>query len=249
MSSLIICPVGNPLTFDDRFDKENHWRYTNAKKRDYETLVFRYGDFMPEDRTYDILIKKPGFKWSLSKEFFNDSGLEFLKNNSYDYVGFLDDDLITDIDSINNSLKLAKENDLKIFQLSVTQDSDMFYDILKNKPLAQYAKTNFVEVMGPFIHTSLIPTCLELWNKYDIFSGWGFDKVLCDLTKQEAAVIHRHQMYHPKKPSSYDKTKAFKEMDDLVDDIFPKFMKEKYNEDWKFVDEQKDTEIIFKAFT
>ena len=38
-------------------------------------------------------------------------------------------------------------------------------------------------------------------------------------------------------------------MDDLVDDIFPKFMKEKYNEDWKFVDEQKDTEIIFKAFT
>jgi hypothetical protein len=241
-NNLIICPVGNPLTFDSRFDSDNHWRYTNKQERDYETVVFQYSEFIPEDNTYDTLIKKRGFKWSLAKELF-----ESFDYSKYEYIGFLDDDLITDIQSINNSLKLAKEKDLKIFQLSVTQDSDMFYPILKNKPSISYSKTNFNEVMGPFIHTSLIPLCIELWSKYGIFSGWGFDKVLCSLTKEQAAVIHEYQMYHPKKDSSYDKSKAFAEMDLLTKDIFPKFMEEKYGEIWFFDDTQKEYELIMKT--
>jgi hypothetical protein len=52
--SLIICPVGNPITFDNRFDKDNHWRYTK-EHRYYETLVFAYSDFRPEMDSYDIL--------------------------------------------------------------------------------------------------------------------------------------------------------------------------------------------------
>ena len=82
--------------------------------------------------------------------------------------------------------------------------------------------------MGPVIHTSLIPLCMDLWKEYDIYSGWGFDKVLCDLTKEDAAVIHCSQMYHPKKISSYDKSNAFAEMDKLLTDVFPKFMKDVY---------------------
>ena len=54
MRSLIITPVGNPLTFDPRFDKKNHWRYTNSD-RNYDTLVVAYNDkFSPEEGTYEI---------------------------------------------------------------------------------------------------------------------------------------------------------------------------------------------------
>jgi hypothetical protein len=101
--------------------------------------------------------------------------------------------------------------------------------------------------MGPFIHSSKIPMCLELWDKYDIFSGWGFDKVLSDLVQDDLAVIHSSQMYHPKKTSSYDKTKAFAEMDKLLIDVFPKFMLDKYNQKWTFKEEQIEKQLIMEV--
>jgi hypothetical protein len=101
--------------------------------------------------------------------------------------------------------------------------------------------------MGAVIHSSLIPLCLELWNRYDIYSGWGFDKVLSDLTKEDCFVIHSSKMFHPKKESSYNKQNAFSEMDLLLNNVFPKFMKEKYNEDWCFNDSQIEKEIILEV--
>jgi hypothetical protein len=238
MNNLIICPVGSPISYDNRFDKENHWRLCK-KERLWETVVFQYSDFVPEPNSYDKLIVKKGLKWKLSKEYLN--SIDYSK---YTYIGFMDDDLITDIDNINKAINIAIEKNLKIFQLSVTEDSDMFYRILKNKSGVKYTTTNFNEVMGPFIHTSLIPLCLELWNEYDLSSGWGFDKVLCDLTKTDAAVIHSSQMYHPKRYGNYDKSKAFAEMDHLLNNIFPSFMKRKYNEDWSFIDQQREKTIV-----
>lgn len=241
MNNLIICPVGNPLTFDSRFNKEQHWRKT-IESRLYETLVFSYNDYEVEKDSYDFLIKEKGFKWNLSKKYLSQNDY-----SKYEYIGFFDDDLITDVQNLNNAFILAKEKGMKCFQLSVTHDSDIFYPILKNKEGVKYSKTNFIEVMGPVIHTSLIPICLELWDKYDIYSGWGFDKVLYDLTKEDCYVIHTSQMYHPKKHSSYNKQNAFSEMHNLLVDVFPKFMKEKYNEDWVFKESQIEKEIILEV--
>jgi hypothetical protein len=238
--SLIICPVGNPMTFDDRFDKNNHWRYCN-ENRLYETAVIVYNDFLPETNSCDILIKDRGMKWDLSKKY-----IESLNYSEYEYIGFFDDDLITDIHNVNLALTIAYQSNLKIFQMSMTHDSDVFYPILRNKPGLKYTKTNFVEVMGPFIHSSLIPSVLELWNYYDIYSGWGFDKVLCGVTKCDASVIHSCQMYHPQKVSSYNKSDAFKEMDLITKIIAPKFIKDKYNEEWTFVDHQYEKELVME---
>ncbi len=239
-NSLIICPVGNPLTFHDSFDKDNHWRYVN-KNRLYETMVFQYSDFKPEPITWDELITQKGFKWSLSKEW-----LKKIDYSKYEYIGFMDDDLVTDIHNMNLALSIAHQSQSKIFQMSVTKDSDEFFPVLRNKPGVKYTKTNFVETMGMFIHTSLMPLVQEFWDQYNIYCGWGFDKVLCDITKTDATVIHSCQMYHPKRESSYDKSAAFAEMDNVHYEITPKFMRDKYNEEWSFVERQYEKEIIME---
>lgn len=240
--SLFICPVGSSLSFDERFDKERHWRY-NSEERLYETVVFAYSDFVPELNTYDVLIEDKGFKWSLAKKYIDE-----LNYSNYEYIGFMDDDLITDMQNVNRALKIAQESDSKIFQLSVTKDSDEFFPILLNKNGVKYTKTNFVETMGMIIHSSLIPIVKEFWSMYDIYCGWGFDKVISDITKTDCTVIHSSQMLHPKKKvSTYDKSAAFREMDKVLYEITPQFMKNKYNEDWSFRESQIEKEIILET--
>lgn len=239
MHNLIICPVGSPISFYPKFNKDNHWRYTKSNRL-YETLVFQYSDFVPEDGTYDYLIKQKGFKWNLSKEWLSKNDY-----SKYEYIGFMDDDLITDVENVNRALTIAKQNNHKIFQLSVTKDSDEFFPILRNDPNLKYAVTNFVETMGMFIHTSLIPIVQEFWNMYEIYTGWGFDLVLCDITQTDASVIHASQMYHPKKDSSYDKTNAFREMDLVLNYIAPNFMKTKYNKQWFYKESQVNLNLVF----
>lgn len=235
--NLIICPVGNPISFYNKFEDSKHWRYT-TNERLYKTQVFQYSDFVPEENTYDNLIKQKGFKWSLSKEFFKTNDY-----SKYEYIGFIDDDLVTDYENMNKALSLAHEKDFKIFQLSVTKDSDEFFKILVNQPGIKYTKTNFVETMGMFIHSSLMPIVQEFWDEYDIYCGWGFDKVLCDITKTDAAVIHCCQMYHPKRYSSYNKSSAFEEMNKVLYEITPRFMKKKYDENWSFVESQHEKQV------
>lgn len=243
MRSLIICPVGNPITFDSRFDQENHWRYTK-EKRNYDTIVLSYKDkeiFHPENDTYDQILFRKGQKWKLIKNLLS----EFDYKN-YEYIGFFDDDLITDIDNINGALKMAHDKNIKIFQLSLTSDSDVFHKkVLGNNSSIDYSFTTFVEVMGPFIHTSLIPLVLEFWDEYDINSGWGFDMILKDISKTDLAVIHKYQMFHPKKDTSYPKDEAMNEMYHVLYNVCPKFMKKKYNEDWLFLGEDIKTLKIF----
>jgi hypothetical protein len=243
MRNLIICPVGNPIAFHDKFDKDNHWRFTK-ENRLYETMVFAYSDYLPETDTYDILHKQKGFKWSLAKEWFCEGKIDYTQ---YDYIGFMDDDLVTDIENMNRAITIAKETDSKIFQLSVTQDSDEFFPILRNKIDVKYTKTNFVETMGMFFHSSLMPTVMDFWNRYDIYCGWGFDKVLCDITKTDATVVHKSQMYHPSKVSSYIKSDAFIEMDKVLYQITPQFMRDKYNEEWSFKESQIEKTIVMET--
>lgn len=243
MNNLIICPVGNPISFSEHFNAQEHWRYTK-QKRNYETTIISYKDpntFLPEDNTYDHIFFEKGQKWNVIKKL-----LKTIDYTKYEYIGFFDDDLITDIDNINQSLELANDKKIKIFQLSLTPDSEVFHrSVLGNNPNLKYAITTFVEVMGPFIHSSLIPLVLEFWDEYDINSGWGFDMILKDITKTDLAVIHKCQMYHPKKETSYPKDDAIKEMHHVLLNVCSKFMKKKYNEDWRFLGEDIKTLKVF----
>jgi glycosyltransferase involved in cell wall biosynthesis len=154
---------------------------------------------------------------------------EGIKICETEWIGFLDDDLLITRDSINKSLQLAAGLEAKIFQLSVDKNSDCAYNILYQNSSLMFSETNFVEVMAPFIHTSILPTVQKFWDKYDINTGWGFDSILCNIVGEKALVIHNHNMIHPKKSvSEYNKAGAFAEQQTAIYQIYPQFMKEEY---------------------
>ena len=227
MNNVIFCPVGIPLNYHDAYDKDNHWRKVNGIQRNYKTIVYQYKDFDIEPNTYDRLEKRTGWKWEIVKEF-----LKTLDYTKYEYIGFFDDDLITDIQSINRALIIAKNNDIQLFQMSLNEDSEKQHFVTYQDRGISYSITNFVEGMGPFIHSSLIPKVIKFLEYHDVKSGWGFDIVLSSILKAKTAVIHEVSMHHvPKHNPYYDKSAAFAEMYDIMNNVYPKFMKGYYNEE------------------
>jgi len=231
--AIIFCAAGIPVhTYEQEYDKDNHWRYTKPH-RQYDTIVYKYKDYDIEPNTYDYLVEGvKGFKWQIAYKFLT----EFDFSN-YEYVAFFDDDVITDIQSINRAINIAKENDFKLFQLSTVDGSEHTHQILfQNKDL-RWSTTNFVEGMGPFFHVSLIPALLEFWKYHEVKSGYGFDILYTSITNTKAAVIHEVSMFHPPKsfygyvPKYYDNSAAEQEMYHILVDVYPKFMKGYYNVD------------------
>jgi hypothetical protein len=243
LTNLIFCPVGIPIEFHPAYDKDNHWRLTKPE-RNYETFVYRYSDYTPPEGTYDYIGEGKGYKWQITKQF-----LDNFDHTKYEYIGFWDDDLVCDIQSVNRALEIAKQNDIKLFQLSTVAGSDSTHTILHQNTGLKYSRTNVLEGMGPFVHSSLIPTLKKFWEYHEVKSGWGFDLVMPDLLKVHAGVIHEVSMYHPAKPSYYDKNAAFAEMYHIYDTVFPKFMKDTYNEDCGAWSQQHiEYEIVLKGF-
>jgi hypothetical protein len=232
--AIIFCAAGIPIhTYDKEYDKDNHWRYTDKLERQYETAIYKYKDYNIESNSYDYLVDNvKGFKWQIAYKFLT----EFDFSN-YEYVAFFDDDVITDIQSINKAINIAKENDFKIFQLSTVDGSEHTHQILFQNRTLQWSTTNFVEGMGPFFHVSLIPSLLEFWKFHEVKSGYGFDLLYTEITSSKAAVIHEVSMFHPPKSfygyvyKYYDNSEAEQEMAHILMNVYPKFMKEVYGKD------------------
>ena len=231
--NIIFCPVGIPVyNHPTEYDKDNHWRYVKPERL-YETFVYQYkDDFEPELGTYDHIAKGSGFKWEIVKKF-----LDNIDYTKYEYVGFFDDDVITDIDSVNYAISLAHDRNIKMFQLSLLEGSERTHRVVFQDTLLKYSITNFNEGMGCFIHSSLIPILLEFYNFHQPKSGFGLDCIMCHIMKQKAAVIHSKSMYHPPAnfygytPHYYDVSEAMNEMSHIFKNVYPKFMKQVYNED------------------
>lgn len=244
--SLIFLPVGRELNSHPAYDFENHWRL-KKENRNYEVVLCPYKDFIPELNTYDLLLdKKLGMKWILCKWF-----LENFNYHDYEYIGFFDDDIITDIQSVNKSLEIAKQNDLKIFQLSLSLGSKISHPVLLQKPLLSYSLTTYTECMCPFYHISIIDKIREILDycsssEHWRGTGWGFDCIITPALKMPSAVIHEVSMFHPPVNSTYNSVEAYNEMLSIYNEIYPKYMKDKYNVDETYVNDVKELTQIYK---
>lgn len=234
--ALIISPTGRPLFFHDDYDKNNHWRMIKPE-RTYETCLILYNDFHPEPETYDQIIKFKGFKWKILPEI-----SKIINWQNYDYIGFWDDDYVTDIQSVNKALELARKHDFRLFQQSTT--SYQTYDCLKNNPNWIFSETNFIEIGIPFFRNDIFRKIIHFIDDYNQHttnweSSWGIDKVLCYYLQATAHVVHSSTARHMVPDSSlYNKNDAFREMEYLMKEFFPKYMKKKFNLNYQYTDNQ-----------
>lgn len=236
--ALIITPTGCPMFYDDEYDKDNHWRFTKPN-RTYEVCVIGFKeDYVPEMYSYDYFFHYPvRHKWKQLPElcdFLAEKGIRWW---DYDYIGYWDDDYCTDIQSVERALEIARHVDMRLFQQSLT--SWTVYPILQQNKEWLFSETNFTEMGVPFYRADIFRKVLTLHRDYVYNeSEWGIDKIMCHYLGQTAHVIHDVSIKHMRRESWYDKTNAFKEMDYLMREWFPKYLKEKYNRDYIYSDQQ-----------
>ena len=140
--AIVFVPTGNnPDTFDDRYDKNAHWR-SKHPERTYEIVGSIYKDgFVPDPNSYDYIYDIRGHKWQMIREVFKQ-----FDYSKYDYVCCIDDDQITDVWNLNKGLELARRFDFRIWQLSMAEGSDLFYNILRQDKSCDFSETNFAEL-------------------------------------------------------------------------------------------------------
>jgi hypothetical protein len=237
--SIIFSSVGQPLPTEGKY-VDNHWRRTDREKRLYETFIVNYNyesGFKPEPYSYDDMLEEKGFKWPLSLKFLKAGGQELM--DRYEYIGIWDDDVQTSIEALNHSLVLAHNVGAKIWQMSLSKESETRWATIRNNPELTYSLTNFAEIMCPVYHTSLIPMIINFWELYELQMGWGFDTVACELAESPAMIIHSQEMYHPSRAeSTYDKAAAFKEMHTCINEAYPAYWKKYHDMDVVFNDRQ-----------
>jgi hypothetical protein len=231
--ALIISPTGCPMFFDDEYDKNNHWRFTKPG-RTYEVCLIGFReDYVPEPNSYDYFFHYPvRHKWKELSDICNfliDKGIDWRK---YDYVGYWDDDYCTDIKSVETALDFARRFDMRLLQQSLR--SWTVYPCLEQNKDCLFSETTFTEMGVPFYRTDIFRKVLTLLADYVYNeSEWGIDKIMCDYLGQSAHVIHACSIKHMRRESWYDKNNAFREMDYLMRDWFPAYMKTQ-NKEYKY---------------
>jgi len=233
--ALIITPTGCPMFFDDAYDKDNHWRF-NKPERTYKTIVVGFKeDYVPEPNSYDTFFHYPiRYKWKQVPELLDKFSIDWY---NFDYIGVWDDDYCTDIQSVNRALEIARRFDFPFFQQSLI--SWTVYPCLKQNTSCLFTKTNFTEMGVPFYRTDVFSKVLKLLRDYQYReSEWGIDKIMCDYLRLPAYIVHEVSAKHMRRESWYDKTNAFAEMDYLMKDWFPKYMKENFAIDYQYHDNQ-----------
>ena len=130
-----------------------------------------------------------------------ESAYRFLKNEKlhFEYVGFIDDDILFSISSFNEMIHVARQHQLHVFQPSIAKDS--FYSHRKFIHQTGYyvTKADWVEIMAPFYEQSLFEAC-QPYFQYAI-SGQGIDCYIMPCIQQLAGktntgVVHTTMIKH-----------------------------------------------------
>lgn len=223
--ALIFVPTGNnPDQFDPRYDASAHWR-SKHPDRTYEILSCMYNDFEPNPDSYDHIVRdKKGHKWQMVRQVF-----KTFDYSKYDYIGCIDDDQITDVHNLNKGLEFARKFDFRLWQLSMAEGSDVFYDCLKHDGMIDFSETNFIECGVPVFRRDVFEKVLKVLDAWgDFEQGWGMDKAYCDIAQSNAHVVHRASIYHPPRTAYYnnDRTNAMRELHDFLTTIYPRIARD-----------------------
>ncbi len=144
---------------------------TGAGSRSWDIIVSYFGDDPDRFRAPDITrIDSKGPKWPALHALLR-ARPELIAR--YDYIWLPDDDLATDMETINRLFATCAELGLEAAQPSLTWDSYSTHLVTLRHENTLLRYTNFVEVMAPCLSSAMLARALPFFTENQ--SGWGID--------------------------------------------------------------------------
>jgi len=211
--NLVIIPAG-----DNSLHKE--WKSYDSN---FDVVTIYYGDdisqFEKFCETSIKCIKSKGQKWFLLSDFLL-KNLNFVE--TYDYIWFPDDDLLTTTNEINELFDINKTYNLWLSQPSLT--GYVSYEIEKKVEGSLLRFTNFVEIICPIMSVETLKKLLFYFTINE--SGWGTDYLwpkLLNYPKDKIAIIDKVTVNHTKPIAGNYKNRFKKEPMQELRELFSSY--------------------------
>jgi hypothetical protein len=82
----------------------------------------------------------------------------------YTHIALVDDDILMNCDQINECFRVGKDNQLQLWQPSLSWDSYFSYAATLHVPFLKLRYTNYVEMMCPFFSSRYLQQALPLFS-------------------------------------------------------------------------------------
>jgi hypothetical protein len=142
------------------------------ESKNFDLAIIYYGNSDEIASQYEnhssFFVKQKGHKWHMIKNFIKNN-YNIIKN--YNYFWFPDDDILSDVISVNSLFEINHN-----FKLSLSQPSlcgYVSYEIEKKQPNTILRFTNFVEIICPVMDFKTMMLLLDTFDLNE--SGWGLD--------------------------------------------------------------------------
>lgn len=147
----------------------NQWMMgPDLPRFDLAVSYYGYGE-LPESRAA-FVHRYVGGKWDGLYSFF-ESNPELL--DKYEWIWLPDDDIAADTRNINHLFDMARQCQLKLAQPSLSWNSYYSHLLTLNNPRFIVRYTNFIELMAPLFHRSLLQKILPAFRGRRF--GFGLD--------------------------------------------------------------------------
>lgn len=178
-------------------DTSLHPQWLLTGERNWDLAVSYYGKH-PERYIgqYDILHQCRGTKFPGLNDFIlNNSDVI----NSYEFIWFPDDDLLTTGRNINEFFDICRRLRLAVAQPALTPNSHYTWDITLERPALAARLTNFVEIMAPCFAVAELPLFGQIFSENT--SGYGYEFLWYRLGQQYGyderfGIVDRTPVYH-----------------------------------------------------
>lgn len=174
------------LVFTSAGDRNNIDSWTSVPhKKNFDLVVYYYGENDTPDIKADLIIKRKGFKLDNFHHFITHYDI-----GKYESIWVVDDDIILNTGQIRLMFNLFTEYELWLAQPSFHTESVISHPITIHHPEYVLRYTNFVEVGVPIFSTKIIPVLKDTFKAAK--SGYGIDFIwtsLLGFPKDKIAVL------------------------------------------------------------
>jgi hypothetical protein len=161
--------------------KSLHPHWLAGDPPEFDLYVLAYAPTLPSPpTTYVEELQLPGTKVAGWHNFFTSRPDIFER---YERIALIDNDIECSARDINLAFRRGRENDLWLWQPSLTPDSYFSYAMTLKNPLFKIRYVNYIEMMCPFFSSAYLKECSALFG---LGYETGIDLFWCRLRKNSS---------------------------------------------------------------